>query len=80
MEWHGAQRWLWAPADQGVAIRSAAQSAGGHATLFRPAAEADRQQGVFTPLAGPVADVHRRLKTEFDPAGIFGPGRLYPGV
>lgn len=80
VEWHGAQRWLWASADQAVAIRLAAQAAGGHATLFRPAAEADRQQGVFTPLAGPVADVHRRLKTEFDPAGIFGPGRLYPGV
>ena len=80
VEWHGAQRWLWAAADQAAAIRAAAQSAGGHATLFRPAAGADRQHGVFTPLAGPVADVHRRLKAEFDPAGIFGPGRLYPGV
>ena len=80
VEWHGAQRWVWAPAEQAVAIRAAAQAAGGHATLFRPAAEADRSHGVFTPLAGPLADVHRRLKAEFDPAGIFGPGRLYQGV
>lgn len=80
VEWHGAQRWVWAPAEQAVAIRAAAQAAGGHATLFRPAAEADRSHGVFTPLTGPLADVHRRLKAEFDPAGIFGPGRLYQGV
>lgn len=78
VEWHGGLRWLWAPASQGPAIRAAAQAAGGHATLFRPAAETDRaQQGVFTPLSAPLQAIHRRLKAEMDPAGIFNPGRMF---
>jgi glycolate oxidase FAD binding subunit len=80
VEWHGGLRWLWAPATQAQAIRAAALAAGGHATLFRPAAEADRAVGVFTPLSAPLAAIHRRLKAEFDPAGIFNPGRLYADV
>ena len=80
VEWHGALRWVWAPAAQAQAIRAAALAAGGHATLFRPAAEADRSVGVFTPLSAPLAAIHRRLKAEFDPAGIFNPGRLYADV
>lgn len=80
VEWHGALRWLWAPARQAHAIRTAAQSVGGHATLWQPAAEADRAVGVFTPLSAPLAAIHRRLKAEFDPAGIFNPGRLYADV
>jgi glycolate oxidase FAD binding subunit len=24
--------------------------------------------------------IHRRLKREFDPAGIFNPGRMYPDL
>ncbi len=80
VEWHGALRWVWAPAAQAQAIRAAAQAAGGHATLFRPAADADRAVGVFTPLSAPLAAIHRRLKAEFDPAGIFNPGRLYADV
>jgi glycolate oxidase FAD binding subunit len=77
VEWHGGLRWLWAPASQGPAIRAAAQAAGGHATLFRPAAETDRTQGVFTPLSAPLQAIHRRLKAEMDPAGIFNPGRMF---
>jgi glycolate oxidase FAD binding subunit len=71
IEWGGAQRWLRsdAPAEQ---IRSRATALGGHATLFRGGARRD----VFTPLAPPVAAIHRRLKAEFDPAGIFNPGRM----
>lgn len=38
IEWQGAQRWLWAPAWAASSIRSAAQTAGGHATLFRASA------------------------------------------
>lgn len=78
VEWHGGLRWLWAPASQGPAIRAAAQAAGGHVTLFRPAAETDRaQQGVFTPLSASLQAIHRRLKAEMDPAGIFNPGRMF---
>jgi glycolate oxidase FAD binding subunit len=76
VEWHGAQRWLWAGAAHALHIRAAAQAVGGHATLFRPAQDRDRDHGVFTPLSPPLAGIHRRLKTEFDPAGVFNPGRL----
>lgn len=73
IEWGGAQRWLRsdAPAD---AIRAAATKAGGHATLFRGG---DRNAGVFQPLAPAVARIHQNLKSTFDPAGIFNPGRMY---
>lgn len=77
VEWHGGLRWLWAPASHGPAIRAAALAAGGHATLFRPAAGTDRAQGVFTPLSAPLQAIHRRLKAEMDPAGIFNPGRMF---
>jgi len=77
VEWHGGQRWVWAPARLADALRTAVRAAGGHVTLFRPAVETDRTVGVFTPLSAPLAAIHRRLKAEFDPAGIFNPGRLY---
>jgi glycolate oxidase FAD binding subunit len=73
IEWGGALRWLRSnrpPAE----IRARSAELGGHATLFRGG---DKSQGVFTPLSPPLAAIHRRLKSEFDPAGIFNPGRLY---
>jgi glycolate oxidase FAD binding subunit len=74
IEWHGAQRWLRLPPGQAGRVRAAAARAGGHATLFRGG---DGVAPVFTPLAEPLAGIHRRLKAEFDPAGIFNPGRMY---
>ncbi|MBL8269194.1 glycolate oxidase subunit GlcE [Steroidobacter sp.] len=74
IEWNGALRWL--RTDQHAAqVRDCAQRAGGHATLFR---RGDRSAGAFTPLSPVLATIHRRLKSQFDPAGIFNPGRLYP--
>jgi glycolate oxidase FAD binding subunit len=75
IEWGGALRWLRTPADAAT-VRSAAAGAGGHATLFRGG---DKSQGAFTPLAPALLKLHRGLKAVFDPAGIFNPGRLYPG-
>jgi glycolate oxidase FAD binding subunit len=74
IEWGGAQRWLMTTADA-TEIRAAASKAGGHATLFKGG---DKSVGVFHPLAAPLMRIHRQLKTEFDPAGIFNPGRMYP--
>ncbi len=74
VEWGGAQRWLRSSAPA-AAVRDAAQRAGGHATLFRAA---DKAAGCFTPLDPARARLHRELKAQFDPAGIFNPGRLYP--
>ncbi len=75
IEWHGAQRWLRLPPDQAPRVREAAARAGGHATLFRGG---DGVTPVFTPLTPPLARIHQALKREFDPAGIFCPGRLSP--
>jgi glycolate oxidase FAD binding subunit len=86
LEWGGALRWVKAATNAGDAthaqadadaMRGWAQQHGGHATLFR---SADKSVDVFQPLAGAAMALHRRLKAMFDPAGIFNPGRLYPGL
>ena len=76
VEWHGAQRWVRVAAGAGARLRDAALRVGGHATLFR-STEAGAS-GRFTPLPPALATLHQRLKNEFDPAGIFNRGRLYP--
>ena len=73
IEWGGALRWFKGDLDPGR-VRDAARAVGGSATLFRGRAP---DVGVFDALAAPVAALHRRLKQEFDPAGIFNPGRMY---
>ena len=81
IDWLGAQRWVWADAGDAQAaqrLREAARAAGGHATLFiaaqrhsTPATE------VFEPLNPVFAKIHRQLKAEMDPAGIFNAGRMF---
>ncbi len=77
VEWQGGLRWVWAPEAQADAIRAAAQAAGGHATLWRTPQGRERRHPAFAPLSAPLLAIHQRLKAEFDPAGIFNPGRLY---
>ncbi|MBN9472757.1 MAG: glycolate oxidase subunit GlcE [Bordetella sp. SCN 67-23] len=80
IEWGGAQRWLCGP-QSAQRVRQAAALAGGHATLFRAVSvDEARASGVFHPLSTPVAAIHRRLKNEFDPEGVFNPGRMYPDL
>ena len=73
IEWSGALRWLRTDEPAGQ-VRECAAQAGGHATLFRGG---DRSAGAFTPLTPALLAIHQRLKVQFDPAGIFNPGRLY---
>ena len=73
VEWNGGQRWVWS-AQPAAALRARVEAAGGHATQFRGG---DRR-ATFHPLPPALAAIHRRLKAEFDPAGIFNPGRMYP--
>lgn len=74
IEWHGGQRWLHAEPGQAARLREAAARVGGHATLFRTPGAASQR---FHPLSTTLAHIHRELKRQFDPAGIFNPGRLY---
>jgi glycolate oxidase FAD binding subunit len=76
IEWGGAQRWLCSAAPA-AAVRDATARVGGHATLF---AARDKAAGAFAPLRSPLDRIHRELKKSFDPAGVFNPGRLYPGL
>jgi glycolate oxidase FAD binding subunit len=74
VEWHGAQRWVRVEPGQGARLRELAQQAGGHATLFRAPTSAPHR---FQPLPPALDHIHRELKRQFDPAGIFNRGRLY---
>jgi glycolate oxidase FAD binding subunit len=74
IEWHGGQRWVHAEPGQGARLREIAAGAGGHATLFRAEGGASPR---FHPLPPALLHIHRELKRQFDPAGIFNPGRLY---
>ena len=85
LEWGGSLRWMRStlPAE---AMRAAARDAGGHATLFRRGGMPGAQDGgieasgCFSPLDPALLRIHQRLKAEFDPAGVFNHGRLYPGL
>ncbi|MEQ1662126.1 MAG: glycolate oxidase subunit GlcE [Thiobacillus sp.] len=74
IEWGGAVRWLISDLPA-AALFAAAQSCGGHATLFRGKAQTG---GVFAPLSPALLTLHRNLKQRFDPHGIFNRGRMYP--
>ena len=77
IEWGGALRWIASKVD-GHTVREAIEALGGHATLWRAADDVKAQHGVFTPLSPALLAIHRRLKAEFDPHGLFNPGRMYP--
>jgi glycolate oxidase FAD binding subunit len=74
IEWSGAQRWIRSDLPP-AQIRARAREAGGHATLFRGG---NRSEGVFSPLSPGLAAIHQRLRSQFDPCGIFDAGRLFP--
>ncbi|WP_394757690.1 glycolate oxidase subunit GlcE [Rhodoferax sp.] len=79
IEWHGGLRWLWAPLAAQTQLRQAATEAGGNATLFRAPQEGNTGASArFHPLSPVLVQIHQRLQAEFDPAGIFNPGRMYP--
>ncbi|NQW85317.1 MAG: glycolate oxidase subunit GlcE [Alcaligenaceae bacterium] len=80
IEWGGGQRWV-ASALDATTVRRVAEQAGGHATLFRSSGDQTMpDQGVFHPLTDGVLAVVKRLKQEFDPQGLFNPGRLVHGL
>ena len=83
IEWHGAQRWLWASASAAVPLREAARQVGGHATLFRASAlggHTDKVVGVNTVPDAAQARIQHALQQQFDPQGVFATGRIFPAT
>jgi glycolate oxidase FAD binding subunit len=83
LEWHGQQRWLKAPGDDVTfaSIKALASAHGGHATRFKQGSNIDPGKQRFTLLSEQVHStaleaVQARLRTAFDPVGIFATSRL----
>lgn len=83
LEWHGQQRWIKAPGNEATfaAIKAIANSHGGHATRFRQGANVDPSYQRFTLLteqahSKALEAVQERLRSAFDPAGVFATKRL----
>jgi glycolate oxidase FAD binding subunit len=87
IDWLGGQRWVFSPADDlqvSERIRKAVHSVNGNATKFiafgADSTRANSQNGFktehFSEPHAALTSIHRRLKQEFDPVGIFNPGRL----
>lgn len=78
IDWGGGIRWL---ADPGYDPRELLTGEDGHATLMRYDAEGLASGvDIFQPLPEPLLGIHKRLKQQFDPAGIFNPGRMYRAI
>ena len=76
IEWGGAQRWFCGEVDID-ALRSQARGMGVSVCAFkRHAADIP----VFQALPDSMMKLQRSIKSSFDPAGIFNPGRIYPGL
>ncbi len=79
-DWSGGLVWaeVLPTADAGASdIRRVIASNGGHATLIRAEPAIRAAVDVFQPLEPGLADISRKLKGIFDPAGILNPGRMY---
>jgi len=83
LEWHGQQRWLKASGDDATfaSIKVLASAHGGHATRFKQGSNVDPGKQSCTLLSEQVHStaleaVQARLRSAFDPAGIFATSRL----
>ncbi|QWE20367.1 glycolate oxidase subunit GlcE [Polynucleobacter sp. AP-Kolm-20A-A1] len=83
LEWHGQQRWIKASGDEATfnTLKALANSHGGHATRFRQGANVDPAYQRFTLLSEQshskaLEAVQERLRSAFDPAGVFATKRL----
>ena len=78
IDWAGGIRWL---ADPGYDPREVLTGEDGHATLMKYN-QASLPSGIeiFQPLPEPLLSIHKKLKQQFDPAGIFNPGRMYRDI
>jgi len=76
VEWGGAQRWISGEVDI-AALRLQAEAVGGSVCAFQ---RHGAGVPVFHPLPAAMLKLQRSIKSTFDPAGVFNPGRIYPGL
>ena len=76
IEWGGAQRWLHVEDDIDE-LRASLAGSGASLCAFRGHADTVAR---FQPLPAAMLQLQRNIKSSFDPAGIFNPGRIYPGL
>jgi len=80
-DWAGGLVWLGVPrSNQAYAyiIRTCVQD--GHATLFRAEDEVRERVEVFQPQLPALSALTRRIKTSFDPHGVYNHGRMYKDI
>jgi glycolate oxidase FAD binding subunit len=87
IDWAGGLRWL---KDPEFDPREQLSGNAGHATFLtgqgmkqrmrQSDSELNEYIDVFQPLAEPLLGIHKRLKKQFDPLGIFNPGRMYKDI
>ena len=78
IDWGGGIRWL---ADPEYDPRKMLAGEDGHATLMKYDKDSlSSQIEIFQPLQEPLLSIHHKLKQQFDPAGIFNPGRMYRDI
>ena len=83
LEWHGQQRWIKAAGDEATftLIKKLATSHGGHAMRFKQGMNVNPAFQRFTILSEQAHSkalelVQERLRSVFDPAGVFATNRL----
>ena len=75
MDWAGGLIW-YAGDCEPARLRASAAALGGHAMLMRGGKVLRTATPAFHPLAPPVAALEQRVRSAFDPAGIFDTGRF----
>jgi glycolate oxidase FAD binding subunit len=81
-DWGGGLVWFSLDAgeagpDGGAArVRAAMSKAGGHSTLVVASEAIRASTAVFEPVQGALAALGGRVKSSFDPRGVFNPGRM----
>ncbi|MDB5450823.1 MAG: glcE [Phenylobacterium sp.] len=85
-DWGGGGLWLAlppAPDAHAARVRAALAQVvdgDGHATLMRAPEALRTAASPFQPLAPVLAALTSRVKQQFDPKGLFNPGRMYAGA